>query len=88
LRDEYDIRSPKNWSTTKFYVRTTSCNTAHDDQPLEEWLVAHPGATIHPVIAAYLARGGTPAHQARMAAIFAHGVPDASLCTSAEDVNR
>ena len=66
----------------------TTCNTARDDQPLEEWLVAHPGAAIHPVIAAYLSSGGTPAHQARMAAIFAQGVPEASLCTSADDVNR
>ena len=66
----------------------TACNTVRDDRPLEAWLVEHPAAAVHPVIAAYLASGGTAAHQARMDAIFAQGVPDPALCADANDVNQ
>lgn len=65
-----------------------ACNQARRDHPLEEWLIERPVGSEHPVIAAYLASGGTPAHQAHMDAIFAQGVPDPSLCVSATDVNR
>ena len=66
----------------------TACNTARDDQPLEAWLAKHPAASTHPVIVTYLSSGGTRAHQARMDAIFAQGVPDPALCADADDVNR
>lgn len=65
-----------------------ACNQARGDRSIEEWLVARPAGNAHPVIAAYLASGGTPTHQAHMDAIFSHGVPDPALCVSADDVNR
>lgn len=65
-----------------------TCNQARGDRPLEEWLIEHPVGIDHPMIAAYLASGGTPAHQDYMDAIFSQGVPDPSVCVSADDVNR
>ena len=66
----------------------SDCNNGRGTQDLEDWLVGHPQAQAHPTIAAFLADGGTAGHQTRMETIFAHGVPDPTICTSARDVNR
>lgn len=64
------------------------CNQARGDRFLEIWLTRYPAAADHPVIAAYLAAGGTPTHCARMESLFADGIPDPRLCADSNDARQ